>query len=676
LKKILIICILFVSALNSYSQLNTDRILQIGQNALYYDDFVLSIQYFNQIIKAKPYLAEPYMYRAIAKIQLGDYTGAENDASLAIERNPFLAHAYYTRGFANVKLGKYKDAEKDISMALEYNPGSQDYLRLRTEARDKSENYPLAIEDLKQLLKMNRKDHGLYYEIGRIYLQMKDTVSAEKSFHDMIFADSSSYAGWSALGLLKMQKNERDSALFYYNKSIAHKSTYSGDYINRGIINNQKNNFRQALLDYDNAIKYDSTQYLGYYNRALLRSYLGDNNNAITDLNKVIAMDSAIYEAIWKRANLQSSIGKYKNAIADFNIILNKYPYFLPAIYGVAEAEDALGNIKEAFRHRQLAKNIEQNKEYYRQKSKKELTANNISETKIEEKGGKKNKRLENLFAEQTNDSIKRNQNVIRGEIQNQMVEIQAEADFEFSYVTLVDPLRRTNLFNASIMDFNKKKVIPSELRISNIKVPHNKEFMQLHIFIMGEVSRKIANDPNNPDYYFCRSIESISSYDYNGAMDDLNKTIDIDPNYTLAYFSRAFLNFKMYYNHMFDQDKPLEYTDELTGKKVTFKLNTNAQINLQSIIKDYNKVIELQPDFSFAYYNKANLMITQKDYKSALALYSKAIEIDTDFAEAYFNRGLTWLFIGNDAKGLEDLGKAGELGIYSSYNLMKRFGK
>ena len=56
----------------TYAQLNTDRVLAIGRNALYFEDYALSIQYFNQVIKVKPYLTEPYFYRAIAKIQLED----------------------------------------------------------------------------------------------------------------------------------------------------------------------------------------------------------------------------------------------------------------------------------------------------------------------------------------------------------------------------------------------------------------------------------------------------------------------------------------------------------------------------------------------------------------------------------------------------------------------------
>ena len=74
-----VLCILSMGS--ALAQLNTDRITAIGRNALYFDDYVLSIQYFNQVIKLKPYLSEPYLLLAIAKIQLGDYTGAEQDCN-------------------------------------------------------------------------------------------------------------------------------------------------------------------------------------------------------------------------------------------------------------------------------------------------------------------------------------------------------------------------------------------------------------------------------------------------------------------------------------------------------------------------------------------------------------------------------------------------------------------
>ncbi len=69
-------------ALLSSAQINTDQVMRIGANNLYFEDYVLSIQYFNQVIDVKPYLAKPYFLRSIAKLNLDDYLGAEKDATL------------------------------------------------------------------------------------------------------------------------------------------------------------------------------------------------------------------------------------------------------------------------------------------------------------------------------------------------------------------------------------------------------------------------------------------------------------------------------------------------------------------------------------------------------------------------------------------------------------------
>lgn len=90
-------------------------------------------------------------------------------------------------------------------------------------------------------------------------------------------------------------------------------------------------------------------------------------------------------------------------------------------------------------------------------------------------------------------------------------------------------------------------------------------------------------------------------------------------------------------------------------------------------MLMDYDQVIRRLPDFAFAYYNKANILCQQKDYDAAIRHYSEAIRADADFPEAYFNRGLTYIYIGKHAEGLQDLSRAGELGIYQAYNIITR---
>ena len=88
----------------------------------------------------------------------------------------------------------------------------------------------------------------------------------------------------------------------------------------------------------------------------------------------------------------------------------------------------------------------------------------------------------------------------------------------------------------------------------------------------------------------------------------------------------------------------------------------------------DLDKVIELVPDFVYAYYNRANILTIMKNYRGAIEDYDKVIEFDNNMSDAYFNRGLTHIFLGNNKLGIQDLSKAGELGIFSAYNIIKRF--
>ena len=85
------------------AQYNIDRLLTSGQIALSYDDYVLSIQYFNRIIELKPYIYQPWQYRAAAKFYLDDFSGAESDATEAIRLNPFVDNIYDLRAISRIK---------------------------------------------------------------------------------------------------------------------------------------------------------------------------------------------------------------------------------------------------------------------------------------------------------------------------------------------------------------------------------------------------------------------------------------------------------------------------------------------------------------------------------------------------------------------------------------------
>ena len=57
----------------------------------------------------------------------------------------------------------------------------------------------------------------------------------------------------------------------------------------------------------------------------------------------------------------------------------------------------------------------------------------------------------------------------------------------------------------------------------------------------------------------------------------------------------------------------------------------------------------------------------------AALNDLNRAIELYPSFAEAYYNRGLIYLRMGKTRLGIQDLSKAGELGLAVAYSVLKR---
>ena len=90
-------------------------------------------------------------------------------------------------------------------------------------------------------------------------------------------------------------------------------------------------------------------------------------------------------------------------------------------------------------------------------------------------------------------------------------------------------------------------------------------------------------------------------------------------------------------------------------------------------MIEDLNVVLRYSQENTYAYYNLALVQAMVGDTSNALINYSKAIELNPDLGEAYFNRALLYIQLGDKEKGFADLSKAGELGVISSYNILKR---
>lgn len=178
--------LLLITLLNPWSvtksQINTDRMMIIGRNALYFEDYILSIQYFNRVIQSKPYLAEPYLYRAIAKLSLEDFLSAEEDCTAALERNPFIVRAYYVRSYARMHLKKYEAAIEDCEQGLEFNTEHKGLMLNKGISRMYAGQHREARNDLDELLRKDPNFLYAYMSRGQLSVETGDTLGAVDDF--------------------------------------------------------------------------------------------------------------------------------------------------------------------------------------------------------------------------------------------------------------------------------------------------------------------------------------------------------------------------------------------------------------------------------------------------------------------------------------------------------------
>ena len=699
MKKAILFLLIQLCSLSLVAQINTDRVLAIGRNALYFEDYVLSIQYFNQVIRSKPWLAEPYFYRAIAKVNLDDFKGAEEDCTLCLERNPFLVQAYYCRGIARQSQDNYEGAIADYTKGLEFKPEDRQMLVNKAVANIQMKNFKAAETEFDKLMKLFPKYTVNYLTRGAMYLEKGDSIKALADYNKAIELDPYYAQAYGNRALLHYQMNKLPQALDDLNEAIRLETREGGYYINRGLVKYQLNDLRGAMADYDQVIWMDSQNLIARFNRGLLRFQVGDNNRAIEDFDVVIELEPDNYMAYYNRALLFMETGNYRGAIADFNVVLEQYPNFLPGYYSRSEAKRKLRDEKGADRDYWTAFEMEQKmkKDKSAAKPNNAAVAQNGSGTQTDneentrEKSDKNINKFNRLVVYDKEEERKsKYQSEVRGRVQDRHVRVDLEPLFVLTYYEKAEQVKKIVYYDKMIESYNSKMLLPRKLLVTNEEAALTEAQIGMHFASINAYSAKLAANPNLANAYFGRALDYMLVQDFAEAIEDFNKVIELDPSFAMAYFNRAVVRYKRL-------EYELSQTDTYSSQEQNNSINLSTASKQQSlvapsadastaklkdnkrayehelIVRDYDKVIQLNPGYVYAYFNRGNLRCVQRDFRAAIEDYNEAIRRDPEFAEAYFNRGLTRLSLGDTDRGIADLSKAGELGIINSYSIIKR---
>ena len=227
--------------------------------------------------------------------------------------------------------------------------------------------------------------------------------------------------------------------------------------------------------------------------------------------------------------------------------------------------------------------------------------------------------------------------------------------------------------------------------------------------FSPSNVQMSLEKDPELAQAYNNRSTLYTQRGDLTQALSDLNKSIEINPELTEAYFNRgnvyyrqnnltqaiddyvkvikinprfekAYTNLIAVYSGLKEFDKAWSYVNKaqeagyLIDPTLIKTLKASSELknkdaknfnnrgvanvkrgNFSQAFTDFNKAIELDPNFAEAYNNRSNLFVQRGDFTRALSDLNKSIKINPDFEGAYFNRGNIYYWQNNLTQAIDD---------------------
>lgn len=594
MRKHIILLLILKSAFVS-AQINTEQMTLIARNALYYDDYALSIQYFNQIISAKPYLYEPFFYRGLAKFYLEDFYGAESDCSKAINLNPYFGSSYEVRGLSRINQQNYVGAAADYEKAVEINGDSKNLWHNLILCYLEVDSLDEADSALERLIRKWPDHADGYLFKAEVLIKRGDTVTAETYADKALEVEKYSIQANAMKASFLMNRDKFADAETFLNEAIRLQPKNASHFINRALCRYQLNNFRGAMNDYDIALDIDPSNFTGHYNRGLLRASVGEDNKAIEDFNFILAIDPEDIMTLFNRARLYDQTGDYASAIRDYTKVIEQFPKFLYGYQLRAAARRKVGDTKGAAQDEEhvLRENVAHRYGY--------STPTSRQKNKTRKKSDINPNDYQQLVEEE---DTKVYQDEFRGKIQNKKTE--------------------TKLLPIIVLTDDGHTASQSILKDYTLKA-----------YNIGETAIEAFQEGID----CCIQADKIR--------------LNVDEN---------------------------KGADNKVGNKPSIKTGESTSPLLSSAFQQaeeaFTKCIDQAPQFAEAYYNRAYTLAMQGKYADAVSNLNTAISKKPDFALAYYNRGIVHLFLNEQSSAFNDLSKAGELGIFQAYSIIKQHRK
>ena len=249
-------------------------------------------------------------------------------------------------------------------------------------------------------------------------------------------------------------------------------------------------------------------------------------------------------------------------------------------------------------------------------------------------------------------------QSEYRGRVQNRRVVLDYLPMYILSYELEQTQVKQYVAFDKQVDAFNSTEGKQHQLHIINNNPALDEQDTRNYFSYIDSLTSQIDRIREvrlQAPLMFRRAIAYSVIQNFDSAIDDLSNYLQVDSTSALAYWQRAACQSKL---------------NEFNASQ-----GTDVRMKTANVLSDFTEALRYNEN-AYLYYNRGNVYIQRNDYQHAIEDYTHAIALDGNLAEAYYNRGLARVANKQLPEGISDLSKAGELGLYSAYSIIKRYRK
>jgi tetratricopeptide (TPR) repeat protein len=223
--------------------------------------------------------------------------------------------------------------------------------------------------------------------------------------------------------------------------------------------------------------------------------------------------------------------------------------------------------------------------------------------------------------------------------------------------------LTMANIHFATMNIPKSEEAFQKAISIDNKNIEAYLKLAEMYLYLkkykesIQNANEALKVDPHLAKAYFLKGYVMAESGDTSRAISNYQTCVEQEP----AYYD-AFMQLGLIYSRRL---KPLAV--EYLNKALALRPSSTEVIyarglfyqesgDIDRAVADYNKILEIDPNYKDAYYNLGYIEVNyRKNYQKGIEFFTKAIEKDKYYAQAFYNRGYCYEMLGDKQKAMAD---------------------